>query len=459
MTPKQNQEPESNTSIFRQLWRLSLPIIGLNVLNVLSLAVDTAMCGRLPNAKSTLTALSFATQISWLLMVLMMGLTVGTVALVARSYGAQEHDKVNHILHQATMLTLLLGVFVAGFGNLIAGPLMELLGATPAIRDIGLLYLRPLFMAAPFFYLMILLAGVLRGVGNTRLPFLVSILTNLINVAINYCLILGHFGFPALGLRGAAIGTVCSYATGMVIMVWLLRRGAIPTIKLPLKPTKIDKDLAKKFVQIGTPAAFDMVILNAAFLSIVGMLGRIDEAAVAAHGIGLRIQALAFVPGMSISQATGALVGQALGANNLEKAKQVVRSSLILCSLVMCAIAASILLTTNPLLGIFKVDTATSLGQFAKTWIQLLGWIMPAVGIHIAFVGMLQGAGETKTSLNINLISTLAFQIPMSYILGFVVGWGAFGVWLAFPLSFALKVLMDLVVYFRGDWAKVGSYA
>lgn len=446
----------SQKDIFRRLWSLSLPIIGLNVLNVLSLAIDTAMCGRLPHAKQSLTALSFATQVIWLLMVAMIGLTVGTVALVSRAYGAKEHERVNHLLHQSSMLTVLLGIFVGVVGNILAGPILTMLGATPEVRDLGLLYMRPLLIGAPFYYLVIMLGGVLRGVGNTRLPFMIAIVTNLINAGINYCLILGNFGFPAWGLQGAAIGTLASYLAGAFLMIWLVKRRTIPNLKLSLRPRTIDWPLTKQLVGIGTPAALDMVILNAAFMSLVGMLGRIDEAAVAAHGIGLRIQALAFVPGMSISQATGALIGQALGAGDPERAKQIVRASLVFCFSVMTLLALGILLWVTPIIQIFRVQPGTALGEFAITWIKLLGYGMPIVGIHIAFVGMLQGAGKTQVSLNINMATTLLFQIPLSAFLGFTMGWGAFGVWVAFPATFLLKVACDLIVYKQDKWAQLG---
>src|SRR6185503_13924490 len=107
---------------------------------------------------------------------------------------------------------------------------------------------------------------------------------------------------------------------GLVLLVWLLRRGSVPGVELRLRPAPLDLPLARQLFRVGAPAALDLVILNGGLLSIVGMLGRIEQAAVAAHGIGLRIQALAFVPGLGVSQATGALVGQALGAGDAARA-------------------------------------------------------------------------------------------------------------------------------------------
>lgn len=257
--------------IWRQLLDMALPIIGLNTLQVLALAVDTAMCGRLDNADHALTALGFATQIIFLLLVAMMGITVGTVAIVARAFGARDKARVDHVLVQSTQLTVVLGLVVAALGNLFAPQILAGLGANEATVELALEYLRPLLWATPVGYLVMLFAGVLRGVGNTRLPFWVSLVGNGVNVAINYCLILGNFGFPRMGLAGAAWGTIASQVFSAVAMVVLIRRGAVPDLHFPLALRKVDGELARTMLRIGTPAALDMVILNAAFLSIVGI--------------------------------------------------------------------------------------------------------------------------------------------------------------------------------------------
>ena len=447
--------PTKERGIARRLWDLSLPVIGLNVLNVLALAVDTAMCGRLPNDEAVLTGLGFATQIVFLLMVAMLGLVVGATALVARAHGAGDHERVDHILLQSTQLTVMLGIGIGASGSLLAEPMLRLLGAEGAAVDQGVSYLQPLLAGTVFYYLSLFYAAILRGVGNTRLPFFVALIANVVNVAINYCLILGNLGFPSLGVLGAAIGTLSSQALSVVFIVVLLRRGWVDGLRLRMRPRPIDRALAAELARVGAPAAIDLVVLNGAFLAIIGMIGRIDQVAVAAHGIGLRIQSLAFVPGLSIAQATGAMVGQALGANDTERARAVTRSSILLCVIVMTVFAVPIVLGVEPIVEIFDVTLGTPLADLSIQWIQLLGYGMPLVGIHIAFVGLFRGSGATHTSLRINIVTT-AIQIPLSYVLGFTFGLEAWGVWAAFPLSYILKSGLAFAAYKRGDWARTG---
>ena len=449
---------ETPPDISRRLLDLALPLIGLNVLNVLALTVDTAMLGHIPGAEVTLTGLGFAAQILFLLMVAMSGLTVGTVALVARAHGAGQGDRVNHILAQSVQLTVLLSVVVAAVGSLLAEPLLRLLGAGPESVAAGLAYLRILLPGLVFSYLNILLAAVLRGVGNTRLPFVVALLMNLLNACLNYGLILGNYGLPALGIEGAAIGTLIAQAAALLLMVGLISQDREAGLRIPLRPRSIDLPLARRLVAIGTPAALDLVVFNAGFLSIIGMLGRIDEIAVAAHGIGLRVQALAFVPGMSIGQATGALVGNALGAGRPDEARAVARSAMRMCMVIMTSLGLAFIIGAGPMLQLFDIQPGTALAGHSLTWIRLLGLCMPLVALYIAMSGVFQGAGQTRIPLRINIIATIA-QIPMSATFGFGLSLGAAGVWMAFPVALAMKSVMGVVAYRREHWLTVGAQA
>ncbi len=440
-----------SSDISRRLVRLALPVIGLNVLNVLALTVDTIMLGRIPDAEVALTGLGFAVQILFLLMVAMLGLTVGTVALVARAHGARKPDQVNHTFAQSVQLTVLLSVVVAVVGNLLAEPILVLLGAGPESVGAGLDYLRILLAGVVFNYLNILLIAVMRGVGNTRLPFFVALLMNLLNAGLNYGLILGNYGLPALGIQGAAIGTLAAQAFAVVVMALLIKQGRVPGLALSTRPRPIDGALARRLVGIGTPAAMDMVVFNAGFLSIIGMLGHIDEVAVAAHGIGLRVQALAFVPGMSIGQATAAMVGNALGAKKPDEARAVARSAMVLCAVIMTALGGIFIIGASPMLTLFDIQPGTPLAGYSITWIRLLGLCMPLVSLYIALGGVFQGSGKTRIPLRINVIATVA-QIPMSAILGFGLGLGTLGVWAAFPMALGMKSVMGISAYRKNRW-------
>lgn len=420
------------------------------------LAVDSALCGRLPESERALEALGFAVQVVFLLMTAMLGLMVGTIALVARAYGAKSMDRVNELLAQASQLTVVFGIAVGVLGAILAELILRGLGASAEVAALGAEYLRPLMLGTPFFYLGLVYAGVLRGVGNTWLPFVCALLANIVNALLNYMLVLGNFGAPSLGVTGSAIGTVIAQFLNVVILIAALRRGIIPGIKLSLRPRAIDRTLARDMFKIGWPAALDMLVLNAGFLTVIGMLGAIDGVLVAAHGLGMRVQALAFVPGLGIAQATGAMVGQALGAGDIAKARAVTRSAIVLCAGLMWTLALLIVIAAHSLVTVFDVKQGTDLEIYAVEWMRLLGLAMAPAAINIALVGMLQGAGATRTSLRINIWTTLLVQIPLAAVLGFGFGLDEFGVWLSFPLSFVAKAAGSYLAYRGEKWAVTG---
>jgi len=444
-------------AILRRLFDLAMPIVGLNVLSVVTLAVDTAMCGRLVDAEEALTALGFAGQLIFLLMVVMLGLTVGTVAFIARAHGSGGSERINHVLHQSILLTYIVSIAVAIVGNLGAGTVMGWLGADATVTELGVGYLRPLLTFTVFFYLNMLFAAALRAVGNTMLPFMIALVSNLLNIVLNYGFILGRLGLPALGVRGAAWGTVISQAVAVILMVLILRRGAVHGVRARVHLARIDRPLANDLFRVGAPAALDMLVLNVAFLSVVGMLARVAQVAVAAHGVGLRVQSLAFVPGFGVSQAIGAMVGNALGAGDEREARQVVRGGMVLSTAIMTVLGLAIVLGAEPIIAIFDIDPATELGRYSILWMRILGLGMPIVGVHIALIGMLRGAGATNTSLMINIVGTMIIQVPLSWFLGFVVGWGAFGIWVAVPISFVVRLGLGVLAYRQGAWAQTGA--
>ena len=443
---------------------MAWPLIGINVLGVLALLVDTLMCARLENADLALTALGYATQIVFLLMMGSIGLNVGVVALVARAHGAGDTNRANHVVAQGTWLALGVSLLTAVAGPALAGPLLGLLGASGAAQAEALRYLNPMLIGSACTYLAFLYMSVLRGVGNTRLPLVVSLVVNLLNFVFNYGLILGNFGFPRLGVQGAAIGTLMAYGTGAVLYMLLIQGKStgralnVHGIRVSMRLDHLDAPLVREIARVGWPAALDMMVLNIGFMAVIGMLARIDEVAVAAHSIGLRIQGLAFVPGFAISMASAPLIGQALGAGDIPQARAVTKEGLKQCFTVMTCLGLLFVCFDGPMVRSFEIAEDTSLFGYSTMWIQVLGFCMPIFGIHIAFVGTFHGSGSTWLALGLNMASTLCVQIPVAYLLGFTFELGALGVWLGFPIGFSVRAVLESWAFAGSRWTRTGVH-
>jgi putative MATE family efflux protein len=451
--------PEPSDGTYRRVLRLALPVVALNVLGVFTLFVDTLFVSRLPESEPALIALSFAGQIVFLAQVPMLGLGVGSAVLVSRAFGAGDLARVAELARQSLQLTLLLGALMAALGPAFLPPLLRALGAEETAYDLALAYLVPLVLGVALYFTQLLSFALFRSTGNTAIPLYVGLLVNALNVVLDAVLIFGLLGAPRLGVVGAAYGTLVSQGVGVLLTLWLFSRGALGGAKVPLAPSRIEGAFARDMGRLGAPAALDLFLVNVSFLSMVYFLGRIDALAVAAHGIGQRVQSIAFVPGLGIAQAVGALVGNALGAHDVDEARAVTRAGIVLATGMMGTLGLVLTLARALVASAFNLEPSTPLYEYTLTWITILGASLPLLGVNIGLIGALRGSGATVASFFINVVATLIFQIPLQATFAFALGWGAVGVWLAFPLTYILRIALAVSVYRRGTWARVGLAA
>ncbi len=448
--------PVTSTTTSR-LHRLALPVAGLNLLGVVTLMVDTAMAGHLPHGTVALAALGYASQLVFAWTVVTLGLTVGAVSLTARAFGADDAERVNRVFGDATLLCACLSVGIAALGNASASVFLSGLGAAGETHRVALLYLRPLLGGVFFYAWGALLAGTLSAVGNTWLPFVVGLVSVLINIPLNWALMFGHLGLPPLGVVGAAWGTLAAQALSVFLSLALVRAGHAPPVRARWPAQAPRTDNWRKLLRVGLPATLDLALLMLSFVVMVRVLAWVSDTAVAAHVIGLRIHALLLVPALALSRATSALVGNALGAQDVREARQVLRASIASGLVVLIALSALLVLVLDPVLALFHVAADSPVYVPARTWLLVLALTTPLLAVHLSFTGLFRGAGATGTSLLINLVGTLLIQAPLSFVLAFPAELGALGVWLALPIAVVIRVLLDVWGYLRARWATPGT--
>lgn len=441
----------------REVARLALPVALLNLLGVVTLFVDILFCSRLDESEAALTALGFSAQIIFLIQVPMLGFSVGSAALISRAYGARARGRVASLVRQSLQGAVVLAALTALSSPITLPSIVGTLGAEGHVYELALDYLFPLFLGIVFFFLQTLSFSLFRSTGDTRLPLLLGLVVNGLNIPLNWILIFGHLGLPSYGVKGAAIGTVLSQAIGVFITLILIRRGALGGVRVSLLPARFEPQFLRDIFRLGGPAALDMLVVNLSFLTMIFFLGRLGPDAVAAHGIGHRVQSLAFVPGLGIGQAIGALVGNFLGADNREGALRVTRSGIILSVLLMGTIGAFLTLGREEIALLFSIDPGSELFSLTTLWIMILGGTLPIIGANVALIGALRGAGATFSTLLINMIGTLIFQIPLLYIGSHLDG--ARGIWLSFPIAYFGRTMVTIWIFRRGNWAKTGIRA
>jgi putative MATE family efflux protein len=299
---------------------------------------------------------------------------------------------------------------------------------------------------------MFIVGAALRGAGDMKTPMLIALLTNVVNIIFNYILIFGHFGFPAMGVKGAAIATVIGFTVGAAAYIYLLLAKKL-VLNLPERRRRFVRSVVRKIMKIGTPAAAEQAVLQMGFLVYTAIIVYYGSAALAGHQIGARIQSLAFMPGMGFAMAATALVGQNLGARKPDEAEQSGWESTKLAMFVMCAIGAVMFIFAEQMSALFVNDPETI--KLAALWMRLQAIAMPAIGMHFTLSGALRGAGDTRWPLNVSIVGMFIVRLPIALLLGFTLGIGILGAWIAFVIEYNVRAIIIAWRFRIGHWKTI----
>jgi len=434
------------TSVFQLAW----PVMVSNLLQTLTTTVDLIMVGSLgAEAPAAVAAVGFGAQFIFLFFSVMISVSAGTIALVARAIGANDFAQADHVLKQSLVLGALLSFPLTLFGVVFAEPMLAAFGAESDVVSLGGAYIRIISLVVFFQFIGFLGSAALRGAGDTVTPLWIGVLVNVVNFGINVNLIFGNAFVPRLGVPGAAIGTSISYVVGALILVAILLRGK-RRLKLRLSGDAVHMETVKRIFRIGWPAALEQILLQVAFLLWVGMVVVFGTEVLAAHQIGLRIQSFAFMPGFGFAIAATALVGQNLGAQRPEAAVRSGWEAAKFSVAVMSAIAIGIFAFAEPIARAFIGDPIVV--GYSVTFIRIHAISIPAVGVFFAIDGALRGAGDTRFPLMASLSGMYLVRLPLSAILGFGFGLGIIGIWIPLVIEYYYRSAVIATHFRRGRW-------
>lgn len=435
----------------RTILELAWPAIVGNLLQTVVSMVDLAMVGRL--GPVAVAAVGLGGQMLWFLNALIVSVTVGTTALVARFIGAQKKKDAEHVLVQSLLLVLLLSLVLTGFWYIFAEKALLLIGATKEVAEVGATYIRIVFMSTPCIFLIFNSEGALRGAGDTKTPMKVGIVMNLINVVLNYVLIFGKWGFPVLGVKGAGIATAIAYVWASITYVIIFFSGRF-VLKIPRKNSfSFNIETVKRILRIGIPTGIQRIVMSGSMIFYVSIIASFGTTALAAHQIGLRIESLSYMPGFGFAVAATALVGQNLGARKPEKAEQSGWEAAKLCAVFMGLMGAFMILFPKQMAHFFVSEPEVI--DLAAWYLRIVAISEPPLALIFTLAGGLRGAGETRPPLYISIFGLWIFRIPLAYVLGMVLGWGPIGAWTAMTIDTFVRGGLYVYQFRRGTWKEV----
>lgn len=441
-----------DTPTTRKVVAIAWPVVVTNLLQSLALTVDLIMIASLGVVAQA--SMGVATQVFFLGMTIAAGLAAGATALVARGFGAGDQAESDRAGTAAVVLAVGLSVPLILFTYFFDAPLLRFmtLGSsspdTEAIVQSGSIVLRALAWGIPGYMLMTTATGALQGAGDTRPALFVGLAVNAVNLALDYALIYGKFGFPKLGLEGAAWATSASYTAGGLAFLWLLSKGGRP-VRLR-RSGALFRSTARRVLRVGGPAFAEQFVLNAGFLAYLLVIVDLGAASVSAHQIGLRVQAFAFMPGFGLAAAAAALVGQGLGRGKPEDAKRDAWASNWLGLVVMMGLSVPMFFLARPLASLFTDDPEAL--HLSVIWIRTIVFAMPAIAFHFTMAGALRGAGDTRWPLFVSFGGIWLLRLPIAYVLGIQLGFGMAGVWAGYVLEYYVRAVVTTLRFRRGAW-------
>lgn len=390
------------------IWPLAWPAVLANLLQALVGLVDVKVVGHL--GAPAVAAVTTGHRVFFVLQAVLMAITTGTTALVARAWGRGDREEAERVTRASLALCAAFAVALSVPAVVFAAPLAGFFGLEPRAAALAATFLRVL---APFnvaFAAGFALATALRAAGDTRTPLWLGLLTNAVNVALLYGLVLGHFGLPALGVAGAALANGLAFASGAGVTVALWWRGRLRVGLGP--PGAVTAARVRRLLRIGTPAALEQVVWQGGFVAFLRLVALYGTAAFAAYGIGVNILAFSFVVGFGFQVAASTLVGQHLGAGDPEEATRSGWRATGLAVAVMLTFGTLIVVGARPIAR-FLIDDPEVV-RLTVIFIRILGSVQALMAIEFTLGGALRGAGDTRFPLYVVMAGLLGARVLLA---------------------------------------------
>ncbi|MBI4578303.1 MAG: MATE family efflux transporter [Planctomycetes bacterium] len=436
---------------------LALPVLGEQVLHLLVGLVDTYLAGTV-NKEAT-AAIGLATTVVWLAHLMFSFVGAGAAALVSRHAGMNETDRANHFSNQAIALALLMGLLECVLLWLAAPLLPWWLGWEPEPTRIAVQFLRIDCWGYVIYSLTLIGGACWRGMGDTRTPLYVMCFVNVWNVVASTSLRFGLGPAPNLGVLGIPLGTLSARVLGGLIVLVLLVRGR-SGLRLGLRAMRYRWTPVARLLRVGIPAGIDGLLMwtgHFLFLRIISGLRTGDEQAaiVAAHFVGIRVEALSYMPAFAWATAAATLVGQSLGAADPRRAMRSGHLAALQGS-ALCFVMGVLYFAFAP--QIYYVFNTSDYARVAAAGVPALrgeAFFQVPLALMIIYTIALRGAGDTRWPLLFTVIGMVFVRLPLAYLGGVVLDGGLIGAWVGMYGDMTCRAILSTVRFARGRWQTI----
>ena len=433
------------------VWYLAWPTAVNTLIMTAYNVINGVFVGRLPNGEEALAAVGIGFAALMIQFALTMGIGAGTSALVSRFIGAEQYDDADEAAGQSLVLSVLGGLLSGVPIILLARRIAAGIGAQGSVISLAADYTAIIaWFSVPRFVYFIAQAT-LRSTGDVKSPLYAGAATIALNVLLDWLLIFGIGPFPMLGVRGAAIATGISWVVGMVVSLWFLRRSILRPAFRRMWP---HWGWFARILNVGWPAILHNLVwtgANVVFIKILAFLGPGQATpAQAALTVGMRIESIAFMPGLAYMTAAIPLVGQNLGAGRPDRAEHCAWVATGQAIAIMTAVGIVFFTAPRWLATLFTTDGAVV--PLIVRYLQINAVSQPFLALGLVLRGALQGAGETRAPAWISFVTLWVIRLPLAWLLAIAAGYGAMGSWIAMSGTTILSGLMITRWFTWGSW-------
>lgn len=440
-------------SIGRAILLLSVPMVLEMLMESVFVVCDVFYVSHITrDAKEAVATVGFTESLMTLVYTLAIGLSIGTMATVARRIGERDPEGAARTAAQTIALGLVVSVTLGVVGAALAPRLLTLMGADAGVVAKGSTFTRVMLGCNASVVMLILINAVLRGSGDAAVAMRVLWLANAINILLGPCLIFGLGPFPELGVTGAAIATSIGRGTGALFAFSrLLRAGG--RVQLMRRHARLEPSIMLKLVRLSGAATFQVFIGMASWVGLTRLNASFGSEAVAGNTIGLRVIMFALLPSWGMSNAAATMVGQSLGAGKPERAEQAVWRAGFYNMCFLGVVGLAFILFAGPIVRVFtQAGAGVLVEHYAVACLRTIacGFLFYAYGMVLT--QSFNGAGDTRTPTIINLFVFWLWEIPLAYVLAIVFRMGPQGVFLAVTIAFSTLAVVSALVFRRGRW-------
>ena len=456
----------------RAMLALALPVLAEESLNLLVGYTDWILTGRFLPGDEPKAAMALMSYFLWLLPSLFSFVGIGALAVVARLVGAGDKRQAAHVARQALFLgcvVAICGMALIAVGGRAFVSAMQVRGEA---AELAIRYMRIVTPALPLMMVEYVGSACLRGSGDTLTGMFARIVLNIVNLAVSISLVLGLGPLPQLGWDGLAIGVACGHSVGGLIVLYRLLSGRAGLHLLALEPSgsrrlRLDGTTIRRLLRIGLPGGFDVISVLACHLIYAAIINSLGTLAQAAHGLGVQIEAMSYLPGSAFQVAAATLAGQSLGAADQRRAVR---------GVLLCAGSALAIMSVAGLVLYFAGESVARIftGETTETTIltgkllKIVAISCPSLAILMVLSGALRGAGDTRWSLAITFIGLVGVRIPAACFLAWDqvpipftglalpgAGLGVAGAWYAMIGDVILRSALVSGRFLHGGWQVV----